>query len=54
MASGIWNPEVIREHALRFGRDRFEREIDVWLEEEGHLPPGGVGRTWDRSSGASA
>jgi glycosyltransferase involved in cell wall biosynthesis len=54
MASGIWNPEVIREHALCFGRERFERDIDVWLEEDGHLPPGGVRRTWDRSSDASA
>jgi glycosyltransferase involved in cell wall biosynthesis len=34
-----WDPAAIRAHALRFGRERFEAEIDTWLAEEtaGHL-----------------
>jgi glycosyltransferase involved in cell wall biosynthesis len=54
MAFTSWNPVEIREQALRFGRERFETEIDAWLAEEGGLPPSVVRRTWDRSSGASA
>ena len=30
-----WNPGEIRERALRFGRERFEREVDAWLADEG-------------------
>jgi glycosyltransferase involved in cell wall biosynthesis len=35
-----WDPAVIRETVLPFGRDRFEREIRAWLEEEGPRPGG--------------
>jgi glycosyltransferase involved in cell wall biosynthesis len=54
VAATSWEPAAIRQHALRFGRERFEREIDAWLQEEGGLAPGFVRRTWDRSSDASA
>jgi len=30
-----WDPETIRAQAARFGRARFEEEIDRWLLEEG-------------------
>ncbi|MBD3160712.1 MAG: glycosyltransferase [Candidatus Eisenbacteria bacterium] len=30
-----WDPPAIRAHALRFGRERFDREVDAWLDEEG-------------------
>jgi len=30
-----WNAEAIRTHALRFGRERFEAEVDAWLADEG-------------------
>jgi len=48
-----WDPRVIRNHALRFGRSRFEREIDAWLNAEGCPVTDSVDRTWDRSSAAS-
>lgn len=53
-ATTPWNPAAIRQHALRFGRERFETEIDSWLQEEAGIEPGSVRRSWDRSSGASA
>lgn len=48
-----WDPGLIRKHALGFGRSRFEREIDIWLSDEGFPTTGSVDRTWDRSSAAS-
>ncbi|MDM7913781.1 MAG: glycosyltransferase, partial [Candidatus Eisenbacteria bacterium] len=38
MARTPWDPLAIREHALRFGRDRFESAIDAWLAEAGRPP----------------
>jgi glycosyltransferase involved in cell wall biosynthesis len=52
----LWDPAVIRANALRFGRARFESEIDAWLTEsaaEGAVAGAGRG-AWDRSSAASA
>ncbi len=37
-----WDAEEIRRGALRFGPERFERDMDTWLAEEG---PDGAGRT---------
>ncbi len=49
-----WDAGAIRSHALRFGRARFEGEIDAWFADLGIGAGGGVRGSWDRSSAASA
>jgi glycosyltransferase involved in cell wall biosynthesis len=44
-----WDPAAIRDGVLRFSPERFEREVDRWLEEEGPR-----GTPWARENGTSA
>jgi glycosyltransferase involved in cell wall biosynthesis len=37
-----WNAEASREGVLRFGRARFETEVDRWLEEDAGVAPGAL------------
>ena len=53
LAAISWDARAIRTHALQFGRQRFEQEVDGWLRAEGCLTEGSVDRTWDRSSAVS-
>jgi glycosyltransferase involved in cell wall biosynthesis len=49
-----WDPGEIRGHAIQFGRERFEREIDAWLAAEGFGGEAPVAQSWDRSNDANA
>jgi glycosyltransferase involved in cell wall biosynthesis len=44
-----WDPVLIRDGVLRFSPERFEREVDRWLDEEGPR-----GTAWARENGTSA